>query len=85
MKIYDTHPWVGVWVDGWFRGSMGGSDQITKNVINLDLLKIIQFCLKIYDLLRPVPMIGCIDQWVGQWVGSGQMTNLIKFELINII
>ena len=27
----------------------------------------------------------CMDQWVGQWVGSGQMTNLIKFELINII
>ena len=21
-----------------------------------------------------------MDQWVGQWVGSGQMTNLIKFE-----
>ena len=26
-----------------------------------------------------------MDQWVGQSVGSGQMTNLIKFELINII
>ena len=26
-----------------------------------------------------------MDQWVGQWVGSGQMTNLTKFELINII
>ena len=26
-----------------------------------------------------------MDQWVGQWVGSGQMTNLIKLELINII
>ena len=26
-----------------------------------------------------------MDQWVGQWVGSGQMTNLIKFELIDII
>ena len=26
-----------------------------------------------------------MDQWVGEWVGSGQMTNLIKFELINII
>ena len=25
-----------------------------------------------------------MDQWVGQWVGSGQMTNLIKFELIDI-
>ena len=26
-----------------------------------------------------------MDLWVGQWVGSGQMTDLIKFELINII
>ena len=29
---------------------MGGSGQNTKNLINLDLFKIIQFCLKIYDL-----------------------------------
>ena len=41
---------MGVWVDGWFSGSMGGSGQITKNLINLDLIEIIQFCLKIYDL-----------------------------------
>ena len=34
-------------------GSVGpwvGSDQITKNFRNLDLIEIIQFCLKIYDL-----------------------------------
>ena len=75
-------------MDGWFSGSMGGSGQITKNLINLDLIEIIQFCLKIYDLLRHPHLIfkqlylgGCMDQWVG----SGQMTNLIKFELINII
>ena len=30
-------------------------------------------------------MGGCMDQWVGQRVGLGQMTNLIKFELIDII
>ena len=29
-------------------GSMGGSGQITKNLINLDVIEIIQFCLKIY-------------------------------------
>ena len=29
---------------------MGGVSQITKNVKNVDLIKIIQFCLKIYDL-----------------------------------
>ena len=43
-----------------------GSGQITKNFINLDLIEMIQFCLKIYDLLRhPHP-------WVGVWV-SGTM------------
>ena len=44
-------------------------------------MKIIKFCLKIHDLLTPAPMGGCM----GQKVGSGQMTNLIKLELINII
>ena len=59
---------------------------ITKNLINLDLIEIIQFCLKIYDLLRhPHLWVGVWINGVGQWVGSGQMTNLIKFELINII
>ena len=38
---------VGSLVVQW---SMGGSGQITKNLINLDLIEIIQFCLKIYDL-----------------------------------
>ena len=35
-----------VLVDGWV-----GSCEITKNLINLDLIEIIQ-CLKIYDLFR---------------------------------
>ena len=26
-----------------------------------------------------------MDEWVGEWVGSGKMTNLIKLELIDII
>ena len=38
------------WVCGSLGWSMGGSDQITNNLINLDIIKIIQFCLKIYDL-----------------------------------
>ena len=49
--------WVVQWVNGWFSGSMGGSvgqwvglGQSTKNLINLDQIEIIQFCLKIYDL-----------------------------------
>ena len=40
-------------VCGWMGGSVGqwvGSGQMTKNLINLDLIEIIQFCLKINDL-----------------------------------
>ena len=51
---------VGCWMDGWFSGSMGGSGQFTKYRINLDLIKIIQFCLKINDLLRHPHMGGCM-------------------------
>ena len=39
-----------------------GLDQITENQINLELMEIIQFCLKIYDLLRHPHL------WVGVWV-----------------
>ena len=50
---------------GWMGGSVGqwvGLGHITKHGIILDLIEIIQFCLKIYDLLRhPYP-------WVGAWV-----------------
>ena len=46
----------------WFSGSMGGSDQMTNNLINLDVIEIIQFCLKIYDLLRHPHL------WVGVWI-----------------
>ena len=35
--------WVGQWV---------GSGQMTKNLIDLDVINIIQFCLKICDLWR---------------------------------
>ena len=48
---------VGGWVGGWV-----GPGQIIINQINLDLIKIIQFCLKIYDLLRHLHL------WVGVWV-----------------
>ena len=44
-----------------------GPDQIIKNQINLDLIEIIQFCLKIYDLLRhPYLWVGvCVVGWMG--------------------
>ena len=41
------------WVCGWLGGSVGqwvGLGQMTKNLISFDLIKIIQFSLKIYDL-----------------------------------
>ena len=45
-----------------------GPGQITKNLINLDLIEIILFCLKIYDLLRHPHL------WVGvlvvRWMGG---------------
>ena len=40
---------MGGWV-GCVSGSMGGSGEITNYLINLDIIEIIQFCLKIYDL-----------------------------------
>ena len=45
-----------------------GSGQITNNQINLKLINIIQFCLKINDLWR-YPYL-----WVDGWVGSYQIT-----------
>ena len=70
---------------GWLGGSVFqwvASGHITKYQIDLDLIEIIQFCLKNYDLLRhPQPMGGCM----GQWVVSGKITSLIKPELIDII
>ena len=51
-----------------------GPGQIIKNRINLDLIEIIQFCLKIYDLLRHphlwvgVWVVGWMGGWVGVWV-----------------
>ena len=38
---------------GWLGGSVGqwvGSGQMTKNLISLDLIDMIQFSLKIYNL-----------------------------------
>ena len=61
LKIWNLwripHPWVGVWFGGWVGGWVGwwvgwwvGSGQNTKNLKNVDWIKIIQFYLKIYDL-----------------------------------
>ena len=44
-----------------------GPGQIIKNRINLDLIEIIQFCLKIYDLLRHPHL----------WMGVGWISGLM--------
>ena len=44
---------------GLISGSMDGSGKITNNLINLDIIEIVQFCLKIYHLKRhPHPWVG---------------------------
>ena len=55
--------WVNEWVNRW------GSGHITKNRVNREVIKIIQFCLKICDLLRhPHLWIGgWVDGWVNGW------------------
>ena len=79
---------MGAWIVVWMGGSVGqwvGSGHIAKYRINLDLIEIIQFCLKIYDLLRtPPPMGGWVGVWVNGW-GQVKWTNFIKLELTNII
>ena len=45
--VETPHLQMGVWVVGWVVLC-----QTTKNLINLDLIEIIQFCLKIYVFWR---------------------------------
>ena len=67
------------WLGGWISGSMGGVSFKTLTIlINFDLIEIIQFCLKIYDLLgHPHPWMGMlvgVGQWVNGW-GQVEITN----------
>ena len=67
----------------WLGGSVGqwvGSGQMTKNLINRDLIKIIQFCLKIDDLWRHPTMGGCVARWVVQWVNGWGHVILLNIE-----
>ena len=57
-------------------GQWVGSGQMTNNLINLDLIEMIRFCLKIYDLYRhPNPLVG---GWVGQWVNGWGWVKSLK-------
>ena len=52
-------------------GQWVGSGHITKNQINLDLIEIIQFCLKIYDLWRHLHLwVKWVGVWVVGWMGG---------------
>ena len=70
---------------GWIPG-------ISKNLITLALIKIFQFCLKIWNLWKiSHPWVGVwfggwVGGWVDWWVGSGQNTkNLKNIDWIEII
>ena len=60
-------------------GQWVGSHHITKYQINLDLIKIIQFCLKIYDLLKNPHL------WVGVWISGWSMGGVRSNVLFNKI
>ena len=64
-------------------GQWVGSGHITK--ISNESLPNRDNSILFEDYKTPPPMGGCMGEWVGVWVGSGQMTNLIKLDLINII
>ena len=71
-----THGWVDAWLGGWVA-SWVGSGQITKTRINFDVIEIIQFCLKIYDLWRnPNLWMGV---WVIRWMG-GLMDGVMLYQ-----
>ena len=75
---------------GCVSGSMGGSGEITNYLINLDIIEIIQFCLKIYDLWRHLHlwvgvwvvgwMGGSVGEWVVQWVNGWGQVILLNIE-----
>ena len=54
-------------MDGWLGESIGGVRSNHKNLVNLYLIVIIQFCLKIYDFKRhPHPMVGWLCGSMGR-------------------
>ena len=62
---------MGGWVDGW----VCRLDYVKSLEINLDLIEIIEFCLKIYDLLRhpylwvAVLVVGWMSGLIGGLMG----------------
>ena len=67
-----THGWVCSWLSGCV-GQWMGSGQITNYQINLDLIRIIQFYLKIYFLWRDPQL------WVGVWWLDGWLCRCVGY------
>ena len=69
---------------GCVSGSMGGSGEITNYLINLDIMEIIQYCLKIYNLLRHphVWLDVWVDGWVNMWVNGWDQVISLKIKSI---
>ena len=72
---------MGGWI-GCVSGSMGGSGEITNYLINLDIIEIILFCLKIYNLLRhPHLWLDVwVDGWVNMWVNGWDQVISLKIK-----
>ena len=71
LKSVEISPPMGGCIGWWMCGLICGVRSNHKNLINLDHIKIIQFCLKIYDLWRHPHL------WVGVWVdGWGHVKSL---------
>ena len=62
ITLFGARNWIQARAGGC-EGEWVGSGQIT-NLIKLDLIDIIQFCLKIYDLWRHLHL------WVDGWVNG---------------
>ena len=67
---------------GCVSGSMGGSGEITNYLINLDIMEIIQYSLKIYNLLRhPHLWLDVwVDGWVNMWVNGWDQVISLKIK-----
>ena len=67
---------------GCVSGSMGGSGEITNYLINLDIMEIIQYCLKIYNLLRHPHLWPdvWVDGWVNMWVNGWDQVISLKIK-----
>ena len=65
--------WLGGWVDQWVS--------LCQIIKNRNLIEIIEFCLKNYDLWRHSHLWICV--WVGGW-GDGWVSGSVYVKLLKI-